>query len=126
MTHRAILPALLLALLSPGCGGLDSDGPIEVRVRNETTVTFEEGILYLPGDSILFPGLAPGQATPYKEVEMAYRVATTQVVSGADTARLQVIDYVGDNRLRPGRYTFVLSFFEDRPTALVQGLEKDR
>jgi len=126
MSPQSITPALLSAVLLLGCGAFGPDEPVEVRVRNATAVTFDEGVLYLPGDSILFPGLKPGEATPYREVEKAYRIATNRVVSGTDTARLQVIDFVGERPLRPGRYTFVLSFSEDAPTSLVQELARDR
>ena len=126
-TLRAfLLPAALL--IFTGCDTLGLDGSVRIRVRNDSDLTFEEGILYLVGDSILFPGLGPGQATPYREVEKSYRFATTQVVTGngADTARLQVIDFVGEEPLDEGRYTFSLFFFEGNPKSLSQELEKDR
>jgi hypothetical protein len=44
-------------------------------------------------------------------VSSAYRSATTQVVLDGDTLRLQVIDYVGEEPLDAGRYTYVLSVF---------------
>jgi hypothetical protein len=115
-----------LVLGSTGCDILGLDGAVDIRVRNASSLTFDEGVLYVHMDSILFPGLEPGQATPYQEVDRGYRIATTQVVTGPDTARLQVIDFVGEEPLDPGRYTFVLSFFEGNPTSLVQELKKDR
>ena len=126
MSPRTAIPVVLTALLLSACHVLEPDGPVEVRVRNGSSLTFDEGVLYVHMDSILFTSLEPGLETPYQEVERAYRIATTQVVTGSDTARLQVIDYVGEEPLRPGRYTFVLSFFEGSPTSLVQELEKDR
>ena len=121
-----LLPVALL--IFTGCDTLGLDGSVSIRVRNDSNLTFEGGILYLVGDSILFPGLGPGQTTPYREVEKAYRFATTQVVtgSGIDTARLQVIDFVGEQPLDEGRYTFSLFFFEGNPKTLSQDLEKDR
>ena len=116
----------LWALIPLGCNPFASDGPVEVRVRNGSDLTFDEGILYVQQDSIAFTSLGPGEETPYQEVSKAYGIATTQVVSGSDTARLQVIDFVGERPLGPGRYTFVLSYFEGSPTTLVQELEKDR
>jgi len=126
MSPRTAIPFVLTALLLSACDVLKPDGPVEVRVRNGSSLTFDEGILYIHMDSILFTSLEPGLETPYQEVERAYRIATTQVVTGPDTARLQVIDFVGEEPLRPGQYTFVLSFFDGSPTSLVQELEKDR
>jgi hypothetical protein len=45
--------------------------------------------LYLPGDTLLFPGLQSGQSTSYKVVGKAYRIAGAQVITAQDTARLQ-------------------------------------
>ena len=59
-------------------------------------------------------------------MERAYDYATAQVVTGVDTARLQVIDFVGETPLDGGRYTYVLAFFEGNPTSLIQTFQKDR
>lgn len=76
------------------------------------------------GDTIVFHALQPTQATPYKEVGKAYRIAGAQVTTGQDTARLQPIDFVGERPLSPGRLTYVLSFHENLTTTLVMTLEK--
>jgi hypothetical protein len=119
-----LLPLLLL--LPSACNPFGSDDPVEVRVRNGSSVAFDRGALYVHRDSITFTALASGQATPYREVERAYQIASTWVVTSSDTARLQVIDFVGEEPLSPGRYTYVLSFFEGDPTSLTLDLTKDR
>jgi hypothetical protein len=126
MSPRKALRLALLAFLVSGCNPLAPDQTLEVRVHNGSTFTFGEGVLYTHRDSITFTALGPGQETPYQEVERAYRIATAQVVTGSDTARLQVIDFVGEEPLKPGRYTYVLSFFEGRTTSLTLDLQKDR
>ena len=113
-------------LIPSGCNPFGSDDPVEVRVRNGSTLTLDKGALYVHRDSITFTSLGPGQATPYQEVEKAYQIASTWVVTGSDTARLQVIDFVGEEPLSPGRYTYVLAFFEGDPTNLTLQLTKDR
>jgi len=109
-----------------GCETLGLDGPVEVRVQNGSNLVFNQGVLYLHSDSIVFTALAPGQSTPYQETEKAYEYATTQVITGSDTARIQVIDFVGEEPLRGGRYTYVLSFFGGNPGNLALELRKDR
>ena len=125
--HR--LAHLLLGLMVLplwACNPFGSGDPVEVRVRNGSSVTFDEGALYVHRDSIILTSLGPGQETPYQEVEEAYQIASTWVVTSSDTARLQVIDFVGEEPLSPGRYTYVLSFFEGNPTSLTLDLTKDR
>lgn len=125
---RALVPAVsaLAMLFLSGCSLLDPDDPVEIRVQNASTLTIQEGVLYSDWDSVVFQTLEPGQQTPYKEVRRAYRIATTQVVTASDTARLQVIDFVGETPLEGGKYTYLLSFFEGNPTSLTLEMIKDR
>ena len=128
LLHRGrILAACLMvsSLNAAGCEILGLDGGVEVRVRNGSSLTFDEATLFLPRVSLSFSDLVPGEATPYSTVSKAYRIASAHVVMGQDTARLQVIDYVGEQPLDDGRYTYVLSFFEGNPESLVLELVED-
>jgi hypothetical protein len=52
--------------------------------------------------------------SPYSAVSAAYRIATTDVVLFLGTSRrLQVIDYVGEQVVPPGRYSYVFSLYDD-------------
>lgn len=126
MSKPTLVFLCLLAVVHLGCNPFDSEGVVEVRVRNGSNLTFDEGVLYVHRDSLIFSALGPGQETPYQEVDQAYEIATTRVVTGTDTARLQVIDFVGEQPLGPGRYTYVLGFFEGNPTSLTLDLRTDR
>jgi len=126
MHHRSRWLVLLLFVWLGGCDGFETAGPVEVRVMNGADVTLDEGVLYLPRDSIVFSGLGPGAFTDYREVEKAYRIASARVVSGTDTSGIQVVDYVGERPLEPGQYTYVLAFFQDDPALPTLELEKDR
>ncbi len=61
----------------------------------------------------------------YVEVTKAYRIASAQVVVGQDTARIQVIDYVGESPLESGRYTYIFRVFEGVPLSMGLDFEKD-
>ena len=126
MPFQLRLAPALFAFLVLACGFLDPSETLEVRVMNGSEVLLDEGVLYLPDDSIVFSELQPGQSTPYQEVAWAYGIATVQVVVAQDTARLQVIDYVGETRLSPGRYTYVLSFADNMTTHLALELVEDQ
>ena len=118
---------LLLAATAFGCGVVDPDGPVEVRLRNASSFTFDEATLYSSEGELTYTDVGPGEATPYVEVETAYRIATTQVVIAADTFRLQVIDFVGEEPLDGGRYSYVISVltFGNQPTSVTQEIRKD-
>ena len=126
MRSRSRALGIFLTALATGCGILDPNGSVEVRVENASPLTFDEGVLYTDRDSILFEGLQSGESTPYHKVEKVYGLATAWVVTGTDTARLQVIDFMGMEPLDPGRYTFLLSFHEEGPRFLSEELRRDR
>jgi hypothetical protein len=112
ISRRDLHGALALGLggMLAACGSvLGGEDPVQVRLENASTVTFETATLFSADGSHTFQDVAPGAMTPYVTVSMAYRSATTEVVIPGDTLRLQVIDFVGEEPLDPGRYTYVLS-----------------
>ena len=108
--RRAIPMGAFLGALA-GCGDTLGLGTVEVRMENGSPVTFAEATLYTSDGPVTFENVGPGTATPYIEVSSAYRIATTQVVIEEDTLRLQVIDFVGEEPVPAGRYTYRLGVF---------------
>ena len=106
--HAACALGILLGAHA-GCGNFFTPGGVEVRVENASDVRYGEATLYTLDGPRTYSDLAPGARSPYVSVSAAYRSATTQVVLDGDTLRLQVIDYVGEEPLDAGRYTYVLS-----------------
>ena len=90
-----------LCFLLIACG-LVGPSDVEVRLENASSTAFAEATLFTVDGSHTYLDLGPGEASPYLNVTMAYGIATTQVVVGADTIRLQVIDYVGEEPLGAG------------------------
>ncbi len=109
--HGASLTGAFLTVLVAACGDIVGAGVVEVRLENGSSSTFIEATLYTSDGPITFGNVGPGTATPYIEVSSAYRIATTQVVIEEDTLRLQVIDFVGEEPLSAGRYTYVLNVY---------------
>ncbi len=112
LQRRTILAALAAALVAGGaCASIFGSGDVLVRLENASAATFDRATLYTSEGPQTTLDVGPNQATPYVAVETAYRIATTEVVIGADTLRLQVIDFVGEEPLSAGRYTYVISVF---------------
>lgn len=103
---------LLLAAAASGCNSLFETGLVEVRVRNGSAVVMEDVRIWLSGGPVEYPTLEPGEVTAYRAVERAYRIATVEATIDGELQRLQVIDFVGEDPLRPGRYTYRLGLFE--------------
>jgi len=127
MLKRTSRSGLLLASIVwgfSGCGILGPNGEVEVRVRNGSALVYDEATLFLPEGPLILFDLEPGEESLYVEVTKAYRIASAEVVVGQDTARAQVIDYVGESLLKPGRYTYILRVFEGVPPSLGVDFEK--
>ena len=85
----------------------------------------DEVSLFLPQGTLSFSDLQPGEESSYSQVSKAYHIASAEVVIGPDTARIQVIDYVGEEPLEGGRYTYILRVFESQPLSIDLDFEKD-
>jgi len=123
-TRTAVVGAAVAVFAA--CDTLGLPGSVEVRVENQSTLTFSAVEYFAGSDLTTVPLLEPGRSSPYVEADGAYAYTTIQVVVEADTLRLQVIDYVGETPLSGGRYTYVLSV--DGPSGsrtLLQELRHD-
>jgi hypothetical protein len=101
--------AMAFAGTVAACDDLSGTEDVEVRLENASPVTMSTATLYTSEGPQTFQDLGPGNATPYVPVTTAYRIATTEVVIQDDTLRLQVIDFVGEEPLPGGRYSYVLA-----------------
>ena len=108
MTRSLILIAFL-AVSSAGCASLDgADGPVGVRVANESDVPFDRVIVGFPRERVDYGAVAAGDEAEYRFVEIAYRYAYVEVHVGDEVVRLQPVDYVGETPLDRGLYTYAL------------------
>ncbi len=127
MGLRRRIAAGCLALMVTACDSLPFvGGDVQVRVENQTALTFTEVRIYWE-PMHTFSALAPGDRTAYVMVDRAYSVVTVVAVTATDSMRIQVIDFVGEEPLEDGRYTFVL-FLPDPindPLNLAERVEKD-
>lgn len=106
---RSITLTIAIVLFSASCDQSVVGGVTEVRVENQSSLTFTDVEYYAGNNLATHPSLEPGRSTPYVTAEIAYGYTTVQVVVEGDTLRMQVIDYFGESPLDGGRYTYVLS-----------------
>jgi hypothetical protein len=107
----AVAAVLLLAL--GACSSLFSpDDDTLIRLENATAleltnVTFSSG-----HDPIDFERIAPGARTEYVEVERSYSYGYLKVTANGGEYTIQPIDYVGEEEIGPGRFTFRIVLIE--------------
>lgn len=96
-----------------------SDSPVsnavQVRIRNDSAVTFDRVDLWLDRVSGLAPGASSDYLTPPGP---AYRYAKVVVTISGREIVLQPVDFVGETPLEPGRYTYALSVTDEGDLAL--------
>ena len=107
---RGALLGALAAVLVMALGACDNpfggDGDTLIRLENATqleltNVTFSSG-----HDPIDFERIAPGDRTEYVEVERSYSYGYLKVTANGGEYTMQPIDYVGEEEIGPGRFTF--------------------
>jgi hypothetical protein len=108
---------LALVVITSSCSDRDDDlTAVNIRLRNTSEVNFDEVIV---GDeSQVYENIAPDSFSDYREFETAYRYAYVQITSGEETFVLQPIDFVGEEALPIGIYTYELSLTEEGQVTL--------
>lgn len=93
-----------------------TDTQLCIRVKNTTNIDFDSIDVHFPDQVEKFGGLSAGQQSDYRKIERAYRYAYTEALSGERRFVLQPVDFVGENYLQPGLYTYHYSVNEmDEP-----------
>ena len=101
----AVLLGTTLACTSPATGRSER---VEVRIANQSAQDFERVIVTFPSGAVDYGRVQKGAVTDYRPVEQAYRIAQVEVLANGRTLTLQPQDYMGENPLTPGNYTYAL------------------
>jgi hypothetical protein len=94
-----------------GCDNLPfgPDGDVEIRIANLSSFAFERVDVVFPEDEVSYGAIPAHGTSSYRGVSEAYRYAYIEVQISGEELVLQPIDYVGENTLRPGKYTYLLN-----------------
>jgi hypothetical protein len=84
-------------------------GDVNVRVANNSSFAFDRVRVVFPGDEVDYGTVAANGVSDYAPVETAYRYAYIEVEIGGEVLKIQPIDYVGEEALDPGHYTYRLN-----------------
>ncbi len=101
---RKLFIALFALSLLTSCSSDDADAPVEIRVSNDSTFTFDEILV----SNKTYGSLAPGEDSQYQDYAVAYRYDYIRLVIAQDTVTYQPIDFVGETPLSGGKYTYSL------------------
>ena len=119
---RLLVCFVLALLVAPACTSVLGPDEVRIRVRNATVVNFESTIINFSRQNEQYGAVEAGRTTDYREVDEAYSYAYVEVLAGGNRYVMQPIDYVGEEHLKAGSYTYELSFIGN---SLVQRLVRD-
>ena len=106
---KQIIAATIVAA-TVACGNpFGSDGPTRIRLRNSspfelTAVTFSPG-----SERVEFARIGPGATTDYTAVKNAYSYGYFDALVAGTRRTLQPIDYVGENYIGEGKFTYQIT-----------------
>ncbi len=114
---RLIILCMAIGIMTTACSDRDDDLiSINIRVKNMSSLVFDEVIV---GDEDhIYETLSPDTYSEYQEFETAYRYAYIQITSGEEVFVLQPIDFVGEEVLPIGLYTYELNVDEEGQVTL--------
>jgi hypothetical protein len=83
--------------------------PVEIRIKNASDIDFDRVRVVFPErDEADYGAVAQGRSSAFHATSRAYRYAQVHVKAGDRDISLQPMDYVGEQELAPGRYTYVV------------------
>lgn len=116
MTRRraSVLSALALAFICVGCGIFGSEDVTRLRIENASDVDFTSVRVSFPEANANYGAIGAGRRSEYRRVDEVYRYGFIEIEANEETYTIQPIDYVGEEPLEPGRYTYHLDIVDGR------------
>lgn len=100
------------------CSDRDDDvGAVNIRIRNSSDQVFDS--VQVGQHETLLLKVSPGDYSEYLEFETAYRYAFIEIRSAGESYVLQPNDFVGEEELPIGFYTYGLNITGDGDVVLL-------
>lgn len=88
-----------------GCKKLSPE-KTQLRIFNNSSVAFDSVFVNSPGGKQLYTQITPGSFSEYKKYRFIYNYAYLEVYFNNQVLKLQPDDYVGEEKLRSGNYSY--------------------
>lgn len=111
MRQTTVVLFILIGFLLISCNNTAPDNMSDgtyLRISNVSQVEFESVYVSFPGVESTFKNIKSGAASDYRKVDRVYRYGLIEIYSGNGEFRLQPIDFVGEEPLHNGKFTYQL------------------
>ena len=112
---------LLLLFTLSSCSLPFGAGETELRFRNVSSHDYRDFTYRSGGETLHFASIPSGAVTEYRVIDRSYRYGFVELYVGDRRFVLQPIDYVGEETLGGGQFTFRVTV--DTTSAFGVGLE---
>jgi hypothetical protein len=121
---RSIIFITVFCCLLAACSKSSEEGT-RMRIYNSSDVVFDSVIVKSPGGNNRYYAIQPNSFSSYQPFEFIYSYAYIEVHFDSQFVKLQPIDYVGEQSLKPGAYTYSLDVVRNQPAYLILECKKD-
>ncbi len=98
---------------------------VHIRIRNTSSYTYDSVYVNTSGGTNTYGTITPNTVSDYKTYDFAYSYAYTSLYIDTVNYRLIPIDYVGENKLPGGSYTYEISVYDTTTHQLLLNLVED-
>lgn len=104
---------LLVLGLSISCESFLNGDQVQIRIQNISDFEYSDVKVNTSGGENIYGTIAPKSHSAYMTFDLAYRYAFVELKIASDTFTLQPIDYVGEDPLKSGKYTYAVDATEE-------------
>ena len=98
-----------LIVICFGCSSPENFDEIQIRISNVSGFNYENIVVNASGENISFGNLNASTKSEYKTFILAYRYAYVEFQIDGETYTIQPIDYVGEEPLKKGKYSYEIN-----------------
>ena len=98
----------LLGVTTACASATDGAAPLQIRIANRSDHDFQRVRVTFPSETVEYGRVEDGEVTAYRQVKTAYRYALVEVTTDERSITFQPQDYMGEEPLAPGRFTYAL------------------
>lgn len=123
----SIILLVLFSTLASACSKkFDGNSPSNLRIYNvSNSYTYDSVIVNSPGGKQVYYNIPPLNYSTYKSFNFLYNYAYIEVHFSNQVVKLQPFDYVGEEKLKPGKYRYELGIVAGQQNALTLECKKD-
>ncbi len=115
---------LLLCFFSVACKK-ELATETELRIHNISNIQYDSVLVNAPGGKQVYGPVSPGSFSGYKPFLFLYNYAYIEVHFNNQVVKLQPLDYVGEEKLKPGKYRYELKLITGQQNSLVLECKRD-